>query len=194
MVKVSSLCHHLSQRKLSNKRGPPFLQNRLQKKENVSNTVVEDKPADNKKEGEEPGVIKWDLECDQSKSIFLVVWIFVLIINCLATFSWRGVVIDTDQATEGMKDEENNEDSLPNQKAKPSKESGICCFIFQFMCGLWVNSSHSTLLKKWKTTVFWVWQSNLCKLTKWSRLFLNHFEDFDVIINWRLVWIVCSSN
>lgn len=58
MVKVSSLCHHLSQRKLSNKRGPPFLQNRLQKKENVSNTVVEDKPADNKKEGEEPGVIK----------------------------------------------------------------------------------------------------------------------------------------
>lgn len=45
-------------------------------------------------------------------------------------------MIDTDQATEGMKDEENNEDSLPNQKAKPSKESGICCFIFQFMFGL----------------------------------------------------------
>lgn len=58
MVEVSSLCHHLSQRKLPNKRGPPFLQNRLQKKENVSNTVVEDKAADKKKEGEEEGVIK----------------------------------------------------------------------------------------------------------------------------------------
>uniref|UniRef100_A0A8C9YFD3 alpha-1,2-Mannosidase n=1 Tax=Sander lucioperca TaxID=283035 RepID=A0A8C9YFD3_SANLU len=37
---------HLSQRKLSNKRGPPVLQNRLQKKENASNTVVEDKASD----------------------------------------------------------------------------------------------------------------------------------------------------
>ncbi|XP_039658589.1 mannosidase, alpha, class 1B, member 1b isoform X5 [Perca fluviatilis] len=47
-----------SQRKLSNRRGPPVLQNRLQKKENASNTVVEDKASDHKKEGEE-GVISW---------------------------------------------------------------------------------------------------------------------------------------
>ncbi|XP_028433183.1 mannosidase, alpha, class 1B, member 1b isoform X1 [Perca flavescens] len=46
-----------SQRKLSNRRGPPVLQNRLQKKENASNTVVEDKASDNKKEGEEEEVI-----------------------------------------------------------------------------------------------------------------------------------------
>ncbi len=48
----------LPQRKLSNKRGPPVLQNRLQKKGNVSDTVGENKVADNKKEGEEQGVIR----------------------------------------------------------------------------------------------------------------------------------------
>ncbi|XP_026167582.1 mannosidase, alpha, class 1B, member 1b isoform X3 [Mastacembelus armatus] len=66
-----------SQRKLSNKRGPPVLQNRLQKKGNTSDVTVEDKVADVKKEGEERVVI-----------------------------SWRGAVIDTDQATESTKDGE----------------------------------------------------------------------------------------
>ncbi|XP_031156765.1 mannosidase, alpha, class 1B, member 1b isoform X2 [Sander lucioperca] len=84
-----------SQRKLSNKRGPPVLQNRLQKKENASNTVVEDKASDSKKEGEE-GVI-----------------------------SWRGAVIDTDQATESTKDGENKEGSPANQKVQLSVKSAI---------------------------------------------------------------------
>ncbi|TMS03491.1 hypothetical protein E3U43_000380 [Larimichthys crocea] len=78
---------------LPNKRGPPVLHNRLQKKGNVSDAAVKDKAAESKKEGEE-GVI-----------------------------SWRGPVIDTDQATQGTKVEENNEDSAANQKAKSSKES-----------------------------------------------------------------------
>ncbi|XP_076586396.1 mannosidase, alpha, class 1B, member 1b isoform X1 [Chaetodon auriga] len=83
-----------SKKKLSNRRGPPVLQNRLQKKGNASDTVVDDKAAETKKEGEDNGVI-----------------------------SWRGAVIDTDQATEGTKDEQNSEDSPANQKGKPSKES-----------------------------------------------------------------------
>ncbi|XP_040897421.1 endoplasmic reticulum mannosyl-oligosaccharide 1,2-alpha-mannosidase-like isoform X2 [Toxotes jaculatrix] len=87
-----ALTEQPSQRKLSNKRGPPVLQNRLQRKVNTSDTVVEDKAADSKKEGEEEGVI-----------------------------SWRGAVIDTDQATEGTKDGE-KEDSPANQEAKVSKE------------------------------------------------------------------------
>ncbi|XP_078106444.1 mannosidase, alpha, class 1B, member 1b isoform X2 [Sander vitreus] len=82
-----------SQRKLSNKRGPPILQNRLQKKENASNTVVEDKASDSKKEGEEEVI------------------------------SWRGAVIDTDQATEGTKDGENKEGSPANQKVQLSVKS-----------------------------------------------------------------------
>uniref|UniRef100_A0A3P8T0W7 alpha-1,2-Mannosidase n=1 Tax=Amphiprion percula TaxID=161767 RepID=A0A3P8T0W7_AMPPE len=82
-----------SQRKLSNKRGPPVLQNRLQKKGNASETVVEDRAADSKKEGEEKGVI-----------------------------SWRGAVIDTDEATEGTKNGENKEDSPANQEVKTSKD------------------------------------------------------------------------
>ncbi|XP_042278451.1 mannosidase, alpha, class 1B, member 1b isoform X1 [Thunnus maccoyii] len=81
-----------SQRKLSNKRGPPALQNRLQKKGNTSDP--QDKAADIKKEGEEEGVI-----------------------------SWRGAVIDTHQATEGTKDEENKEDSPANQGANSTKDS-----------------------------------------------------------------------
>lgn len=48
------------QRKLSNKRGPPVLQNRLQKSGNGSDTVVEEKPAGDEKEGEEEKVIRWD--------------------------------------------------------------------------------------------------------------------------------------
>lgn len=52
------LCHILPQRKLSNKRGPPVLQNRLLKKGNVSDTVADDKAADSKKEGGEEGVIR----------------------------------------------------------------------------------------------------------------------------------------
>ncbi|XP_074493233.1 mannosidase, alpha, class 1B, member 1b [Sebastes fasciatus] len=83
-----------SQRKLSKKRGPPILQNRLQKKGNASNNVVEDKAADNKKEGEEEGVI-----------------------------SWHGAVIDTNQATEGTKDGENKENSPTDLKAKSTNES-----------------------------------------------------------------------
>ncbi|XP_029295365.1 mannosidase, alpha, class 1B, member 1b isoform X2 [Cottoperca gobio] len=82
-----------SQRKLSNKRGPPVLQNRVQMKGNASNTVVEDKAADGKKEGEEEVI------------------------------SWHRPVIDTDQATEGTKDGGNKEYTLSNQKAKPSNLS-----------------------------------------------------------------------
>ncbi|XP_071399969.1 mannosidase, alpha, class 1B, member 1b [Centroberyx affinis] len=71
-----------SQKRLPHKRGPPILQNRLQKKENASNTLVEeDKAPDSKKEGEDEGLI-----------------------------SWRGAVIDADQATEDTKDEENKEE------------------------------------------------------------------------------------
>ncbi|CAJ1068688.1 endoplasmic reticulum mannosyl-oligosaccharide 1%2C2-alpha-mannosidase-like [Xyrichtys novacula] len=83
-----------SQRKLSNKRGPPILQNRLQRKGNNSDTGLREKPADKRKDGEE-GVI-----------------------------SWHGAVIDTEQGTEGTKDEENKEASPANQKAKPTKVSG----------------------------------------------------------------------
>lgn len=82
-----------SQRKLSNKRGPPVLHNRLQKKGNTSDPVVEGKAADGKK-GEEEGVI-----------------------------SWHGAVIDTEQGTEGTKDGEIKEDSPANQKDKPTNES-----------------------------------------------------------------------
>lgn len=83
-----------AQRKLSNKRGPPVLQNRLQKNGNVSDTVVEEKAAGSKKEGPEGAII-----------------------------SWRGAVIDTDQATQGSKDGESKEVSPADQKAKTSKES-----------------------------------------------------------------------
>ncbi|KAL7391188.1 hypothetical protein ABVT39_005664 [Epinephelus coioides] len=82
-----------SQRKLSNKRGPPVLHNRLQKKGNASDPVVEGKAVDGKK-GEEEGVI-----------------------------SWHGAVIDTEQGTEGTKDGEIKEDSPANQKDKPTNES-----------------------------------------------------------------------
>ncbi|XP_054466748.1 mannosidase, alpha, class 1B, member 1b isoform X2 [Anoplopoma fimbria] len=76
-----------SQRKLSNKRGPPVFGNRHQKKGNTSDTVVENKAVDSKKEGEEEGVI-----------------------------SWRGAVIDTGQATDGTRDGENKENSPATQK------------------------------------------------------------------------------
>lgn len=82
-----------SQRKVSNRRGPPVLQNRLQKKGNASEIVVEDKAADSKKEDEEKKVI-----------------------------SWRGAVIDTDEATEGTKNGENKEDSPANQEVKTSTD------------------------------------------------------------------------
>ncbi|XP_032367841.1 mannosidase, alpha, class 1B, member 1b isoform X5 [Etheostoma spectabile] len=84
-----------SQRKLSNKRGPPVLENR-QKKESALNTVVEDKASDGKKEGEEEeeGVI-----------------------------NWRGAVINADQASEGTKNGENKEGSPANQKVQLSVES-----------------------------------------------------------------------
>ncbi|XP_018524563.1 mannosidase, alpha, class 1B, member 1b isoform X2 [Lates calcarifer] len=89
-----SLPEQLSQRKLSNKRGPPVLQNRLQRNGNTSDTAVEDKAADNKKKKnrEEEGFV-----------------------------SWRGAVIDTDKATESIKDGE-KEDSPAKQEVKLSKE------------------------------------------------------------------------
>uniref|UniRef100_UPI0037E91FAC mannosidase, alpha, class 1B, member 1b n=1 Tax=Semicossyphus pulcher TaxID=241346 RepID=UPI0037E91FAC len=83
-----------SQRKLSNKRGPPFLPNRLQRKGNTSDTVVEAKAADSRKEVNEVGVI-----------------------------SWHGAVIDTEQATEVNKDEQNKAASPANQNAKSTNES-----------------------------------------------------------------------
>ncbi|XP_043966856.1 mannosidase, alpha, class 1B, member 1b [Gambusia affinis] len=86
------LAEQPSQRKLSNKRGPPVLPNRLQKKGNASNILSEVKAADIKKEGEEERVI-----------------------------SWRGAVIDTVQATEGAKDGENKEDSPGNRNINQSK-------------------------------------------------------------------------
>ncbi|XP_007557827.1 endoplasmic reticulum mannosyl-oligosaccharide 1,2-alpha-mannosidase-like [Poecilia formosa] len=86
------LLEQLSQRKLSNKRGPPVLLNRLQKKGNASNILSEVKVADIKKEGEEERVI-----------------------------SWRGAVIDTVQATDGTKDGENKEDSPGNRNVNQSK-------------------------------------------------------------------------
>ncbi|XP_072244683.1 mannosidase, alpha, class 1B, member 1b isoform X1 [Leuresthes tenuis] len=69
-----------SERKLSNKRGPPVLQNGVEKKGNTSDTAVKDEGADNKREGEEWRVI-----------------------------SWHRAVIDTEQATEGRKDWENKD-------------------------------------------------------------------------------------
>lgn len=83
-----------SSQKLSKKRGPPVLLNRLQKKGNSSDTERGEKAADSKKDGEEEGVI-----------------------------SWRGAVIDMGQGTEGAKDDENKEASPVNKKAKPTKES-----------------------------------------------------------------------
>ncbi|XP_028270044.1 mannosidase, alpha, class 1B, member 1b isoform X2 [Parambassis ranga] len=83
-----------TQRKLSNKRGPPVLQNHLIKKGNASDTAVEDKAAGSKKNVEEDGVI-----------------------------SWRGAVIDTEQATEDSKNGKNKEDSPANQEVKSEKES-----------------------------------------------------------------------
>ncbi|XP_027890669.1 mannosidase, alpha, class 1B, member 1b [Xiphophorus couchianus] len=81
-----------SQRKLSNKRGPPVLPNRLQKKGNASNILSEVKAADIKKEGDEERVI-----------------------------SWRGAMIDTVQVTEGAKYGENKEDSPGNRNVNQSK-------------------------------------------------------------------------
>ncbi|XP_033828217.1 mannosidase, alpha, class 1B, member 1b [Periophthalmus magnuspinnatus] len=82
-----------SKRKLSNKRGPPLLQNLQPKNANASNTV-EDKGGESKKEGNEKGVI-----------------------------SWRGAVIDTEQGTEGAKDGPAKDDTAANQEAKTVKES-----------------------------------------------------------------------
>ncbi|XP_062240845.1 mannosidase, alpha, class 1B, member 1b [Platichthys flesus] len=82
-----------SERKLSNKRGPPVLRNRLQRKGNTSDTVVVDKVADGKKEGEEEAII-----------------------------SWHGALIDTKQVPEGTKDG-GKVDSPTNQEVIISKES-----------------------------------------------------------------------
>uniref|UniRef100_A0A3Q1HVR1 alpha-1,2-Mannosidase n=1 Tax=Anabas testudineus TaxID=64144 RepID=A0A3Q1HVR1_ANATE len=57
LLKRLFLCNHLPQRKLSNKRGPPILQNRIQKKGNTSDTVARDKVVDSKNGKKETGVI-----------------------------------------------------------------------------------------------------------------------------------------
>lgn len=87
------LPEQLSQRKLSNKRGPPVLLNHIRKKGNTSNILSEEKAADVRKEGEEERVI-----------------------------SWRGAVIDTDQVTEGTKDGENKEQSPNNHSVNHTKD------------------------------------------------------------------------
>ncbi|KAK9523268.1 hypothetical protein VZT92_019670 [Zoarces viviparus] len=82
-----------SQRKLSHKRGPPILQSRLQKKGNASDSVVEEDKAADSKREEEEE----------------------------GAISWPGVVIDPDKATEGTR--ESTENSLGNQRGKPSNKS-----------------------------------------------------------------------
>ncbi|KAM3867737.1 mannosidase, alpha, class 1B, member 1b [Diretmus argenteus] len=78
--KALQMFNIVQQKKPPYKRGPPIL-NRLQKKANASDTLVEkDKAPDGKKEGEGEGVI-----------------------------SWRGAVIDADQTTEDTKDGENKD-------------------------------------------------------------------------------------
>ncbi|XP_038150034.1 mannosidase, alpha, class 1B, member 1b [Cyprinodon tularosa] len=89
------LPEQLSQRKLSNKRGPPILQNRLEKKGNLSNVVSEGNAAAIRKEGDENRVI-----------------------------SWRGAMIDTDQATEGTRDGQNKEEPPGNQQVGGFNGSG----------------------------------------------------------------------
>lgn len=72
-------------------------------------------------------------------------YLYYLFLNPLVTFSWRGAVIDTDQATEGTKDGE-KEDLPANQEAKLSKNSGICCFIYNFLFSLWISIYNLALL------------------------------------------------
>ncbi|XP_034547328.1 mannosidase, alpha, class 1B, member 1b [Notolabrus celidotus] len=82
-----------SQRKLSNKRRPPILQNRLQVKGNISDNELGERAADKKKDGEE------------------------------VVISWRGAVIDTEQGTLATKDEDNKEALPASQKAETTKET-----------------------------------------------------------------------
>lgn len=51
MGKVSCLSHRFLQRKLSKKRGPSVFLNRLQKKGNASDALVEHKAPEGKEEG-----------------------------------------------------------------------------------------------------------------------------------------------
>ncbi|XP_034027212.1 endoplasmic reticulum mannosyl-oligosaccharide 1,2-alpha-mannosidase-like [Thalassophryne amazonica] len=74
-----ALTETLSQRRLPNKRGPPVLQNRLQKRGNASDTLMDD-VADGKKEDRDEGAIRW-----------------------------RGTVIDANRAVEDVKDGENKD-------------------------------------------------------------------------------------
>ncbi|XP_056141761.1 mannosidase, alpha, class 1B, member 1b [Lampris incognitus] len=84
-----------TQKRLPYKRGPPALQNRLQKKENASNTLVEgDKEPGGKKEVEDGGVI-----------------------------SWHGAVIETDQETKDSKAVGNKENLPASQPEKSPGES-----------------------------------------------------------------------
>lgn len=49
-------------------------------------------------------------------------------LNPVVTFSWRGAVIETDQATGGKYDGK-NDDSTATRNTNSSRESGICCLI-----------------------------------------------------------------
>ncbi|XP_076021220.1 mannosidase, alpha, class 1B, member 1b isoform X2 [Genypterus blacodes] len=71
----------LQEQRLPNKRGPPILQNRLQKKGNASDVQVENKAADGRKENEDEALIRR-----------------------------HGAVIDTDHASDGTKGEEHKKD------------------------------------------------------------------------------------
>lgn len=74
------LCNHLPQRKLSNKRGPPILQNRIQKKGNTSDTVARDKVVDSKNGKKETGVIRWSLITNKVTRVILFTYLFYLLI------------------------------------------------------------------------------------------------------------------
>lgn len=61
----------------------------------------------------------------------LPVHLYYSFLSPLVIFSWRGAVIDTDKATESIKDGE-KEDSHAKQEVKLSKEPGICCVNYEF--------------------------------------------------------------
>lgn len=92
--------------------------------------MAEEKPVGGEKEGEEEKVIRWDfLPLITNKARFVCMCWFL---NPVVTSSWRGAVIDTEQATEGPKDQK-KEDLPANPEAKPSQESGTCFTVF-FVC------------------------------------------------------------
>ncbi|XP_068454994.1 mannosidase, alpha, class 1B, member 1b isoform X2 [Clinocottus analis] len=132
---------HTSQRKLSKKRGPPALQNRLQKKGNASDS--EDKAAHGRKEQE--GVI-----------------------------SWRGAVVDTEQATEGHRDNEDH--PAANRTGKTSNKSRASC----------LEAVQETFLHSWKGYKDFAWgHDELRPLSKsyneWFGLGLTLIDSLDTM-------------